>query len=59
MYNLNYSLGPGSVLCERPETEVNDTYTSNQEPSEEAGDNQQYEEDEEYSPNSKIVFYSG
>ncbi|CAH2099213.1 unnamed protein product [Euphydryas editha] len=50
--NLFNGLGPGSVLCERPEAEVNDTYTSNPEPSEEAGDNQQYEDDEEYSPNS-------
>ncbi|XP_026486013.1 protein zerknuellt 1-like [Vanessa tameamea] len=50
--NLFNGLGPGSVLCERPDTEVNDTYTSNPEPSDETGDNQQYEEDEEYSPNS-------
>ncbi|XP_047540708.1 protein zerknuellt 1-like [Vanessa atalanta] len=50
--NLFNGLGPGSVLCERPDAEVNDTYTSNPEPSDETGDNQQYEEDEEYSPNS-------
>ncbi|CAH2217053.1 jg22741, partial [Pararge aegeria aegeria] len=44
-------LGPGSVLCERPDTEVGETYTST-EAAEDAGENQQYEEDEEYSPNS-------
>lgn len=43
------------MLCERPDAEVNETYASNPEPSEETGDNQQYEEDEEYSPNSKNI----
>ncbi|VVC99238.1 unnamed protein product [Leptidea sinapis] len=48
--NLFNGLGPGSVLCERQETEVGDSYT-NPEPAEEP-DKQQYEEDEEYSPSS-------
>ncbi|CAG9569782.1 unnamed protein product [Danaus chrysippus] len=49
--NLFNGLGPGSVLCERHETDVNESYPSNTEPSDEPTD-QQYEDDEEYSPNS-------
>ncbi|XP_023938981.1 paired box protein Pax-6-like [Bicyclus anynana] len=49
--NLFNGLGPGSVLCERPDTEVGESYTP-AEAADDAGDSQQYEEDEEYSPNS-------
>ncbi|KAJ8705283.1 hypothetical protein PYW07_011110 [Mythimna separata] len=50
--NLFNSLGPGSVLCERPDTEPNETYTPNAEPTEETAEHQQFEDDEEYSPKS-------
>ncbi|XP_075987194.1 uncharacterized protein LOC142983895 [Anticarsia gemmatalis] len=49
--NLFNGLGPGSVLCERPEQEPSESYTPSAEPSEDV-DHQQYEEDEEYSPKS-------
>nr|XP_037876979.1 homeobox protein ceh-43 [Bombyx mori]XP_037876980.1 homeobox protein ceh-43 [Bombyx mori] len=48
--NLFNGLGPGSVLCERPETEPSEAYPQNTEPSEDQ--EQQFEDDEEYSPKS-------
>ncbi|KPJ16786.1 Homeobox protein ARX [Papilio machaon] len=48
--NLFNGLGPGSVLCDRPDTESND-YTA-AEHAEDAVETQQYEDDEEYSPSS-------
>ncbi|CAG9796124.1 unnamed protein product [Diatraea saccharalis] len=54
--NLFNGLGPGSVLCERSDTEPSETFTST-EASEEAAEHQQYEEDEEFSPkSSKLNF---
>ncbi|KAH9628222.1 hypothetical protein HF086_006699 [Spodoptera exigua] len=50
--NLFNSLGPGSVLCERPDNEPSETYTPNVEPAEETNEHQQFEDDEEYSPKS-------
>ncbi|CAG5037815.1 unnamed protein product [Parnassius apollo] len=50
--NLFNGLGPGSVLCERPETDPSDAYATNTEHAEDAVETQQYEDDEEYSPNS-------
>ncbi|CAK1595475.1 unnamed protein product [Parnassius mnemosyne] len=50
--NLFNGLGPGSVLCERPETEPGDAYATNTEHTEDAIETHQYEDDEEYSPNS-------
>ncbi|KAG6443646.1 homeobox protein Mix.1 isoform X2 [Manduca sexta] len=49
--NLFNGLGPGSVLCERSENDATETFTTNTEPAEESVE-QQYEEDEEYSPKS-------
>ncbi|XP_013174670.1 PREDICTED: homeobox protein ARX-like [Papilio xuthus] len=48
--NLFNGLGPGSVLCDRPETESSE-YTA-AEHTEDAVETQQYEDDEEYSPSS-------
>uniref|UniRef100_A0A2H1V0B3 SFRICE_033715 n=1 Tax=Spodoptera frugiperda TaxID=7108 RepID=A0A2H1V0B3_SPOFR len=50
--NLFNSLGPGSVLCERPDNEPSETYTPNVEPADETTEHQQFEDDEEYSPKS-------
>uniref|UniRef100_A0A2A4JWW2 Homeobox domain-containing protein n=1 Tax=Heliothis virescens TaxID=7102 RepID=A0A2A4JWW2_HELVI len=50
--NLFNSLGPGSVLCERADTEPSETYTPSAEPSDETAEHQQFEDDEEYSPKS-------
>ncbi|XP_031765490.2 uncharacterized protein LOC113519481 [Galleria mellonella] len=47
--NLFNGLGPGSVLCERTD---NDESYINPDPSEEASEHQQFEDDEEYSPKS-------
>ncbi|XP_026317272.1 homeobox protein SMOX-3-like [Hyposmocoma kahamanoa] len=49
--NLFNSLGPGSVLCERPDVEPNESYNTT-ETSEDTGEHQQYDDDEEYSPKS-------
>lgn len=49
--NLFNGLGPGSVLCERQDTEPTETFTG-AEAAEDAPDQQQYEDDEEYSPKS-------
>ncbi|XP_063834990.1 paired box protein Pax-6-like [Ostrinia nubilalis] len=49
--NLFNGLGPGSVLCERPDTEAAETFTATSEPAEEA-EQHQYDDDEEYSPKS-------
>ncbi|CAB3242747.1 unnamed protein product [Arctia plantaginis] len=50
--NLFNGLGPGSVLCERADTEPTESYTPNAEATEETVEHQQYEDDEEYSPKS-------
>lgn len=47
-----YRLGPGSVLCERPDAEPTESYTPTAEATEENVEHQQYEDDEEYSPKS-------
>ncbi|XP_053618669.1 paired box protein Pax-3-A-like isoform X2 [Plodia interpunctella] len=44
------STGPGSVLCERPEAEVTETFTNPE--VDETGEQQHFEDDEEYSPKS-------
>ncbi|KAL4712564.1 hypothetical protein ACJJTC_007580 [Scirpophaga incertulas] len=49
--NLFNGLGPGSVLCERTDTEGTESYT-NAEAADDTADHQQYEDDEEYSPKS-------
>lgn len=59
-YFLFYRLGPGSVLCERPDTETGESYTATEAGNEDNVENQQYEEDEEYSPKaSKYFFVTG
>ncbi|CAH0599125.1 unnamed protein product [Chrysodeixis includens] len=50
--NLFNGLGPGSVLCERPDTEPSETYTPSTEPVDDTAEHQPYEDDEEYSPKS-------
>ncbi|KAL0859509.1 hypothetical protein ABMA27_010665 [Loxostege sticticalis] len=50
--NLFNGLGPGSVLCERPDTEAAETFTTSNETAEETVEQHQYEDDEEYSPKS-------
>ncbi|XP_060807652.1 uncharacterized protein LOC106138041 [Amyelois transitella] len=47
--NLFNGLGPGSVLCERPDADAAETFTND---AEEPSDQQQFEDDEEYSPKS-------
>ncbi|XP_063389823.1 paired box protein Pax-6-like [Cydia fagiglandana] len=49
--NLFNGLGPGSVLCERPDTEATEPFSASAEPSEPV-EHQQFEDDEEYSPKS-------
>ncbi|XP_068624797.1 uncharacterized protein [Battus philenor] len=50
--NLFNGLGPGSVLCERPDSDAVDAYGATTEQADDSIETQQYEDDEEYSPSS-------
>lgn len=43
------------MLCERPDTEAAETFTTSNETAEETVEQHQYEDDEEYSPKSSML----